>query len=309
MEKLAIIIPTLNEENNLPNLLRILSEQNYGQKEVIVVDDGSKDQTISIAKNQGCQILKRMDDRNGPSFRRNQGARYTKAEVVCFLDADTGGLSQGFFKQAMDYFQDPKVVAVNSGVAVIKDSLIEKILYLGIKFPILSHSPIFFRRSDFLAIGGYPEIGYSEDWVLFFKLQDYIHSTKKIIVNDPKVVFYKHDPHQLKGLIKQRIWYGKTFIPLLKQKKFFNFGPLKLTLVWISIIGVVIAIIFFSFLWALIIAVPLIFYFFQILGDTIKNKSGLAFLRGGLNLILALVFYWGIIQYLFFDQSIGNRLK
>jgi len=53
----SVIIPTLNEEKFLPNLLRSLADQSKKDFEVIVVDDCSKDKTRTIAKSYGHKVF------------------------------------------------------------------------------------------------------------------------------------------------------------------------------------------------------------------------------------------------------------
>lgn len=81
---LSIIIPTLNEEKYLPQLLKSIKRQNFRDYEIIVADAGSEDKTVEIAKNYGCKISK-----GGlPGKGRNEGAKIAKGDLLLFLDAD-----------------------------------------------------------------------------------------------------------------------------------------------------------------------------------------------------------------------------
>lgn len=82
--KLSIIIPTLNEEKNLPNLLNSIKKQSFKDYEIIVADNKSKDKTKSIAKKFGCKIV----DGGLPPKARNNGAKKAKGGYLLFLDAD-----------------------------------------------------------------------------------------------------------------------------------------------------------------------------------------------------------------------------
>ena len=62
MSKISIIIPTINEANNLPLLLSDLSNINQ-EGEIIVVDCGSEDKTIDIANIYGAKVFK-SEERN-----------------------------------------------------------------------------------------------------------------------------------------------------------------------------------------------------------------------------------------------------
>ncbi len=81
---ITIVIPTLDEEKHLPNLLRSLEQQTYRDFEVVVADADSQDRTREIAARHGCRVV-----RGGPVAKgRNAGARQARGEYILFLDAD-----------------------------------------------------------------------------------------------------------------------------------------------------------------------------------------------------------------------------
>ena len=81
---LSIIIPTYNEEEYLPVLLKSIEKQSFNDYEVIVADADSKDKTREIAKDYGCIIV----DGGLPAVGRNNGAKIAKGEYLLFLDSD-----------------------------------------------------------------------------------------------------------------------------------------------------------------------------------------------------------------------------
>ena len=86
MSKISIIIPTINEANNLPLLLSDVSIINK-EVEVIVVDCGSEDRTIDIAKIYGAKVYKSKERNRG--LQLDIGAKTSKGEWLIFLHADT----------------------------------------------------------------------------------------------------------------------------------------------------------------------------------------------------------------------------
>jgi glycosyltransferase involved in cell wall biosynthesis len=92
IDELSIIIPTLNEENYLPRLLQSIIKQDYqGKIEIIIVDGGSKDNTLKVA-NEFKEKIKDLIIVSTPkstSHQRNAGAKIAKYKYLMFLDADT----------------------------------------------------------------------------------------------------------------------------------------------------------------------------------------------------------------------------
>jgi len=82
----SVIVPTLNEGRFIGNLLKSLKNQTYGNFEVIIVDGGSRDNTLEIAKKFSARILAKP---NTPEFAsRNDGGKIAKGNVLLFTSAD-----------------------------------------------------------------------------------------------------------------------------------------------------------------------------------------------------------------------------
>ncbi len=86
MSKISIIIPTINEANNLPLLLSDLSIIKK-DGEILIVDCGSEDRTIEVANIYGAKVYKTKDRNRG--LQLDIGAQNSKGEWLIFLHADT----------------------------------------------------------------------------------------------------------------------------------------------------------------------------------------------------------------------------
>src|SRR3990167_9299484 len=86
MDKVSIIVPTYNEQKCISACIRSLFNQTYNFFEIIVVDDGSKDDTVKIIKKFRVKLFKQ--DHKGPGSARNLGAKYASGKILVFVDAD-----------------------------------------------------------------------------------------------------------------------------------------------------------------------------------------------------------------------------
>ncbi len=80
----ALIIPALNEEESLPQVLRQVPPG--AVDEIIVVDNGSRDQTATVARRAGAQVI--VEPRKGYGAACWAGFQATAADVLVFMDAD-----------------------------------------------------------------------------------------------------------------------------------------------------------------------------------------------------------------------------
>jgi rSAM/selenodomain-associated transferase 2 len=85
--KISVIIPVLNEEKRIGQVIKGVRERSSGHLgEVIVVDGGSKDQTATIARSVGAMVIQ---SEKGRGRQMNRGAEIAQHEILYFLHADT----------------------------------------------------------------------------------------------------------------------------------------------------------------------------------------------------------------------------
>jgi len=108
----SIIIPTYNYGGYLPVALNSCLQQTYKNIEIIVVDDGSTDNTGEIVKQYEGKVLYIYQDRSGVSAARNKGLEYAKGDFIGFLDADDY-LTEDAISTRLDIFlKNPHIGAV-----------------------------------------------------------------------------------------------------------------------------------------------------------------------------------------------------
>lgn len=126
MIKYSIIIPTLNEEKLLPQLLEVLDNKDLKEKysyEIVISDGGSKDKTLAIAKKHANIILKKEDGiSQNISMGRNIGARSASGEVFIFFNGDIFIDSfEDFLFTIEKRFLDSKYLAMTCCVKVFRN--------------------------------------------------------------------------------------------------------------------------------------------------------------------------------------------
>ena len=102
--KISIIIPTINEANNLPLLLSDLLTT-FKEGEIIIVDCGSEDRTIDVAKIYGAKVYRSKEKNRG--LQLDIGAKNSKGDWLIFLHADTR-LTPDWFTKINSVFKEDK---------------------------------------------------------------------------------------------------------------------------------------------------------------------------------------------------------
>ncbi len=125
MPYLSIIIPTKNEEQNLPKLLESINSQSFTDHEVIVADANSDDRTREIADSFGAKVV----DGGLPGPGRNRGAAVAQGQVLLFLDADVALDDPDFLKDNLEEMKDRGICLGTTFVKPISDSYIDKAMH------------------------------------------------------------------------------------------------------------------------------------------------------------------------------------
>ena len=163
---ISIIIPTLNEEENLPGTLAAIRKLS-GRIQVIVVDAGSTDGTVKLAESEGVQVI--TSDQRQRAHQLNLGAAVALGEILWFVHADTlvdpmaaqairraltestvvgGGFRRRFRSASPWLFLSCKIASLRSRWAG---------LYFG-------DQSLYVRRNVFARLGGFSDLPVFEDF-------------------------------------------------------------------------------------------------------------------------------------------------
>lgn len=98
--KIAAIIPAYNEESRITKVLEVVKEVDIID-EIIVVDDGSQDNTYTVARNMGVRVV-RLEKNSGKGAAVMVGVEKTHADTLLLLDADLIGLTPRHIKDLIE---------------------------------------------------------------------------------------------------------------------------------------------------------------------------------------------------------------
>lgn len=211
---ISIIVPTLNEEKFLPNLLQSLSEQSEKDFEVIVVDGHSKDKTKEVAlayKNKLTDFDFILAPKAGVSLQRNLGAKKSRGEYLVFLDADSVVLPY-FVERVRNYINTHAQTQVFTSWFrpdgdTPEDIFMALMILASVEGSIYFHRPwapgplTIIKRSTFEDIHGYDEsMSFGEDYDLGMRLYE-----KKIILQVIRETIYVYSLRRLRNEGKLRV--------------------------------------------------------------------------------------------------------
>jgi glycosyltransferase involved in cell wall biosynthesis len=239
--KISIVIPLYNKEKSILRAINSVLNQSEQDFELIVVNDGSTDQSAALvaAKISDNKKIRLFDQENsGASAARNRGVAEAQSDLIAFLDADDEWLPD-FIKTILDlraqfpegnvfgtlyFFQDqigrkflPKTAALfeNDARCVLKDFL--KFLRIGLPF---NSSSFAVSKTAFREIGGFPVgIKYREDVDLWIRLS---LKHKIVYCNKPLAIYHQEAENracELFDYIIDEHYPAKNLARLLRNKE------------------------------------------------------------------------------------------
>ena len=215
-----IIVPAYNEEEHIAETIESLLELEYeGKKRIIVVNDGSKDRTLAVAKRfvkKGVLVLDKPN--GGKASAMNVGLKHANAELVAVLDADSI-VAEDALGHMVGYFDDKRVAAVTPMMKVWRSSTpvqaLQRAEYIVNSFAkkvleqldsiTVTPGPFSIYRRDVLSkLGGFDEKTVTEDQEIALRIQ----KANWKIASSYGAVVYTDAPSSLLELYKQRKrWY------------------------------------------------------------------------------------------------------
>lgn len=115
---ISILVPAFNEEKVIARTIEGLLESDYPNKEILVIDDGSKDKTLEIANKYKNKVKVLHKENGGKASAMNYGLAYAKGEIIIVVDADTIIGRQALKQMVKGFGNDKDVAAVAGNIKV-----------------------------------------------------------------------------------------------------------------------------------------------------------------------------------------------
>ncbi len=213
----AVVIPAKNEAANIGICLEAIGRQDYPPEliRIIVVDNGSTDETQALAEEAGASVLVDVD--SSIAGLRNLGASHFDSDVLAFIDADMIP-SVGWLKQATSVLGELNVGAVGGMLNIPDDAdWVERAWCINrqtkpekAEFSWLPSGNLLINRVAFQAIGGFDEsLTTCEDLDICSRLRG--AGFKLMFVKSASVI-HTGESKSAWAMFKKEVWRGKNSI-------------------------------------------------------------------------------------------------
>ena len=210
---ISVIVPVFNGERYLAEALRSIEKQTYPHIEIIVVNDGSFDETMSVIKSFP-SVISLSQPHSGLSAALNNGIQNSKGHFFAFLDADDIWVKDKLSNQMKIFMEDPGIEAVFGHIVpfICSKEIMDAEGGNPIpKMPGYCKGSMLIKKKSFFRIGFFDtswEIGDFIDWYKRAKEKD----LKTALI--PEVVMKRRiHSRNMSSSKKQR---GKDYIRILK---------------------------------------------------------------------------------------------
>jgi len=202
--RLSVIVPVYEMGRYLPEAIASIEAQGVDDVEIIVVDDGSTDETPQVVATLGDRVVAIRQDNAGPAAARNRGLAVARGDLIAFLDADDLWPEGKLELQVGRLDGDPELDAVLGRIqfVALEDGVVPEVEFEDPDAQTATHVHLgsgVYRRRAFDRIGGFDEsLRFSEDVDWFMRARE--AGLKIAIVADVTLVYRLHGSNMTREL-------------------------------------------------------------------------------------------------------------
>ncbi|MGA3079772.1 MAG: glycosyltransferase family A protein [Terracidiphilus sp.] len=192
---ISVVMPVYNAEKYLRQAIRSALEQTLPPHEIIVINDGSTDSSLEIARSFGSAITCISQQNRGLSASRNLAIARSTGDWIAFLDADDYWLPEKLARQAAMIQADPSIGLIYTGKTDLsldgttRDVQARPPQWVTNMLPVQNYifpTTVLTRRSLLLEHAFDESLESSEEWWLFYSLS---RITKFAAIAEPTAVY------------------------------------------------------------------------------------------------------------------------
>ncbi len=238
MSKISVIIPTFNSANYISETIGSILNQTFQDYEIIIVDDGSTDNTKQVLDNYASKIRYFFQINKGPSAARNKGIKEAGGEYIVFLDADDVWL-KNYLDKCVCYLKDENcdLVMTDNYADIYSDdnkflrreyrnrenyigneNRLFQILYQRFQKGFSGEIRSVIKKSCFDRIGYFDEnIKVAEDWDLWLRIAK--NGLKVGYIQEPLFIYRRHPNALCRNKNKNKLILKNVYYAFKKNRK------------------------------------------------------------------------------------------
>lgn len=272
----SLIIPAYNASRTIAECVEASMRQSISPEEyeIIVVDDGSTDNTAEAAQRYPVRVIRQTN--SGPAAARNHGALLSKGDFLVFTDSDCEP-GRDFLKNILACFEDPEVMGAQGSYRTAQKGFVARFCQAEIEtryarmskrdgIDFIGSYAAAYRRNAFFECGGF-DTSYTaasgEDTDLSYEMHERGY---KLVFRPEAVVFHRH-PATLKKYLRTKFYRGYWRVRLYKKhpqkvlKDSYTPQGLKLEVLSVPLVALTGAAAFADPLWGLVPAAIVLCFF------------------------------------------------
>ena len=234
---ISVIITCYNNQATIAEAIRSVLAQSHSPQEVIVVDDGSGDDSLSAIEPFKEQLALLTGRNGGPSAARNRGLQAANSEWIAFLDGDDAWHPDKLAIQLVALEAHPEAVMIATDwsrdpaeLKAEQDAGIQRLYasHIAVLNRFQTSSVLALRRAVERAGGFDPHMDTAEDWDMWLRVAKF---GPAVLVRSP-LVFYRDNPNGVSKDVRTLAARATDIVAREREQRYFERGFVEVIAAW-----------------------------------------------------------------------------